>query len=63
MYNAIRAMYRDPKARVILNDLPTDYFRCSIGTKQGDSLSPTLFSMFVNDLFQELSDCGVGVVL
>ena len=50
MYKAISSLYRDPRARIILNDIPTDYFQCLIGTKQGDCHSPTLFSMFVNDL-------------
>ena len=38
-------------------------FRCLIGTKKGDCLSPTLFSMFVNDLSEELSSSGVGVII
>ena len=63
MYKAICALYRDPQARVILNKYTTDYFICTIGTKQGDSLSPTLFSTFINDLSQELTDSGVGIVI
>ena len=63
MYNALSSLYLDPKARVILNDIPTDYFQCLIGCKQGCCLSPTLFSIFANDLSTELKKSGVGIVM
>ena len=31
IYNAISAMYKCPRARVILNDHKTEYFDCTIG--------------------------------
>ena len=39
MYQAISALYSNPKARVILNDYETEYFECPIGVKQGDCQS------------------------
>ena len=39
----------------------TEFFNCPLGVKQGDILSPTLFSMFVNDLSVELKNSGFGV--
>ena len=63
MYTAISSLYSNPKSRVILNDYETDYFDCPIGVKQGDCLSPTLFAIFINDLANEVKNCGVGVEL
>ena len=62
-YKAIDAIYRSPSARVILNDYSTDYFDCPLGVKQGDTISPTLFSIFINDLAKELKDSNLGVSL
>ena len=62
-YNAIDAIYKSPSARVILNDYSTDYFDCPLGVKQGDTISPTLFSIFINDLAKELKNSNLGVSL
>ena len=61
IYNAISALYKDPKSRVILNDISTDWFTCPIGVKQGDTLSPTLFAIFINDLAEEIKESGIGI--
>ena len=63
MYSAISAMYKCPRARVILNNVSTNWFSCSSGVKQGDTISPTLFSVFVNDLIEELNSSGSGISL
>ena len=63
MYQAISALYLNPKSRVILNDYETEYFECPIGVKQGDCLSPTLFSIFINDLASEIRSIDIGVKL
>ena len=63
MYNAISALYSNPRSRVILNDHETDYFDCPIGVKQGDCLSPTLFSIFINDLAIEIKESNIGINL
>ena len=62
-YKAIDAIYRSPSARVILNDYTTNYFDCPLGVKQGDTISPTLFSIFINDLAKELVNSNLGVSL
>ena len=62
-FGAISAMYANPRARVILNEHETDYFECPIGVKQGDSISATLFAIFINDLGEEIKKSGVGLQL
>ena len=47
-------------SRPIVNnchDSNDDYFSCTSGVMQGDSVSPFLFSMFLNDLENDLSKC------
>ena len=67
MYFSLLSLYKNPITRVILTSPDsthkTDYFSCPQGVKQGDILSPTLFSMFVQDLTTELEESGLGVTL
>ena len=41
----------------------TEYFNCPIGVKQGDSISATLFSIFINDLAKEIKNTKIGLNL
>ena len=41
----------------------SEYFYCKIGVKQGDSISPTLFACFLNDLSKEIKTTNLGVHL
>ena len=61
IYFAISSLYKNPKSRVILNDLATDWFQCPIGVKQGDIISPTLFAIFINDLAVALTESDLGI--
>ena len=61
MYKAISSLYSNPKSRVLLRELQTDYFECPMGVKQGDNLSPTLFAIFVNDLADEIKNSKIGI--
>ena len=61
MYKAISSLYSNPRSRIILQDYSTDYFDCPIGVKQGDCLSPTLFSIFINDLSFEIRNSNTGI--
>ena len=45
------------------SSMKTDYFDCPLGVKQGDILSPTLFSIFVNSLTVDLGSSELGVNL
>ena len=52
-------MYQGIKACVSAQNTLTDYFSCSVGVRQGENVSPLLFSLFVNDIENEFrkSDC------
>ena len=38
------------------NDIQTQWFASTFGVCQGDSLSPTLFSLFIHDLVNHLKE-------
>ncbi len=50
IYNCIKAMYNHPLFCVKLNSNVTDWFPTESGVCQGESLSPTLLAIFINDL-------------
>ena len=39
----------------------TDWFTTKLGVLQGDNLSPTLFSIFKNDLAQQMKQLDLGI--
>ena len=56
MLRMIMAIYKNVTSSVKINNMHTDSFTCSDGLRQGDSLSPVLFAMSINDLSQRLSE-------
>ncbi len=50
--NCIKALYRHPYI---------EWFDISSGVWQGDSLSPTLFGLYINDLIKEVKKFNLGV--
>ena len=60
-YFIIKSLYQNTDACVKVNAFFTEWFRTLFGVRQGDSLSPTLFSLFINDLVQGLKELGLGV--
>ena len=40
-----------------------DIFTCMYGVRQGDNLSPSLFSLYINDFARAINDLNVGVPL
>ena len=48
---------------MILKNYETAFFKCPIGVKQGDCLSPTLFSAFINDLAEKIISSRIGLEL
>ena len=55
MYFAIKTIYSVTNACVKLNNgVKSDWFETLFGVRQGDSLSPSLFSIYLNDFAEEI---------
>ena len=46
---SIRNMYKGIKSKVQIDPDVSDYFMCKVGVRQGENLSPFLFSIYIND--------------
>ena len=55
MYFAIKSMLMTNKSCVKVNNLFTEYFYVENGVRQGDSISSTLFAIYINDLVTEIN--------
>ena len=61
MWRVIRNMYEVVESTVIVGEELTDWFSVQLGVKQGCTLSPLLFLIFVESLSQKLRKCSVGL--
>ncbi len=52
LYFAIKQIYDVKKASVRVNGELTDWFVIGNGVRQGDTLSSTLFLLYINDLWR-----------
>ena len=56
-FKVIKSMYSSIKSCVKTDESSiTEMFSCNKGIRQGDGLSPVLFSLFMNDLSQYFRD-------
>ena len=60
MIDIIKSMYNIVKSQVKIENTLSEAFTCSIGVRQGECLSPFLFSMYLNDFEEELITNGVN---
>ena len=62
-YNAIKSLYAGTISQLRINSHLTDIFTVTNGVRQGDTISPTLFNLYTNDLVDELNalKCGVDI--
>ena len=60
----MKSLYQNTESCVKCNNKLTEYFKCSIGTRQGCVTSPKIFSLLVNDLIKYLQhNCGEGIYI
>ena len=62
-YNIISNMYKNSQACVKTGHLLTNSFPITLGVRQGDNLSPSLFKIFINDFPAYLEKCRDAVSL
>ena len=60
IFNCIKNMYDSCEAIISLNNYSTPTFPTNNGIKQGDSLSPTLFGLFINDIVSVIKESASG---
>ena len=57
--NVIKSMYSSVKSRVKYNNELGNEFYCGLGVRQGECLSPLLFSLFLNDIEEHFIQAGM----
>ena len=60
-YNSIKSIYTSTVSAIRINNKLTEWFDCTTGVRQGCNLSPTLYSVFANDLVKEINDLDIGI--
>ena len=48
-FRFIKNMYKGIKSKVQIGQHVSNFFLCNVGVRQGENLSPFLFSLFIND--------------
>jgi Reverse transcriptase (RNA-dependent DNA polymerase) len=60
-WRIIKNMYDNTRSCVSIDGKLGEFFDMNNGVAQGDTLSPTLFSLFINDILKEIEAAHVGV--
>ena len=63
MWRVIKRMYEASRSAVLLDGERSASFSVAQGVAQGCSLSPILFSVFINDLLKEVEKAELGIQL
>ncbi len=61
VYKNIKNIYVHSTCSVKIDELLTNCFQSHSGLEQGDTLSPTLFGIFINDIVREINDLNLVV--
>ena len=63
VWQIIKDMYKESRSVVFLEGQKSSSFKIEQGVAQGCSLSPILFSVFINDLLKEVENAKLGIEL
>ena len=63
MWRVIKKMYEVSRSAVLLEGEKSTMFSLEQGVAQGCILSPTLFSVFIDDLLREVEKADLGIQL
>ena len=61
LFNVIHNIYSQAKSCVCINSTLSNLFPCSVGVRQGENLSPLLFSIYLSDLSSYLAERCEGL--
>ncbi len=61
VYNSMKSLYRNTILCIRINGYCSLWFRVNSWVRQNDPLSPSLFSLFINDLIKDIKCSNLGV--
>ena len=61
LLSLVKRWYKNVTVRVRVNDVESDWFGSKVGVRQGDTLSPLLFNIFINGIVDKVKESGLGV--
>eukprot|EP00732_Lithocolla_globosa_P000949 Lithocolla_globosa_v1_NODE_382_length_4223_cov_41.541747.p1 type:complete len:1269 gc:universal NODE_382_length_4223_cov_41.541747:343-4149(+) len=61
IWRTLRSIYDKTSAVLNINGEMTTEIKCNVGIRQGCPLSPLLFSIFINQLIEDLKDLKIGI--
>ena len=60
LLSLVKRWYKNVTVRVRVNDVESDWFKSKVGVRQGDTLSPLPFNIFVNGIVQKVKESDLG---